>query len=1056
MDKVPLPQIPGSIEFAAGKFFEMTLDLLCVGDIETGHFLQLNPAWEKALGFSVEELMSRPWIDFVHPDDQDATIESGEKLLGGEDLIDFQNRYVCKDGSIKWLAWNTRVDTESKLVYAVARDITEHKKQDMVHNSLAAIVASSRDAIIGKDLNGFITSWNHAAEELYEYSSEEVIGEHITIIIPPDRKDDFSTLMNHVKTGQPVVDFETVRITKSGHRIDVSITLSTVENEDGEVVGISSIARDITQHKINTRKLKLHNEIMDSVGYIQSLYITDTDRKMLFHSLLEEIIELTSSKLGFIGEVIYPSEGAPQVKIHAISAGAWNDFTVTYRNKYESGCLDFSKPLTGQALTSNEVVIWNKENNNGYCLSTPEGHPEIESFMGVPLIQGDKKIGMFGVANRNGGYDQSLVDSIQPIIAAATNVIHAARIEENRKFTEKALRESEQKFKELTENLHQVVWLRTRYEILYVNPAFETIWGRSADTLYEDPDSFMDLIIPEDKQKLKEIIASDKYRETKYLDTQYRIKRDDGEIRWLWVRSFPIRNEMGEMYRTAGIFEDITSMKKSEESMRKMMREMSYLIEEIRNFKTISDRASYGAAIADMQGIITYCNQEFARMHGFRIKEVLGEHMSIFHNKKQMKYVEEHLTRVRENEAVTADKLWHSRKDGSVFPTLMNATMINDDDGSPMFIAATAVDITEMETAEYALKESEAQLSAILETAAEGIITIDEKGSIVSFNNAAEIIFGYSSEEVVGENISIFMTSPNAEDHNKYIERYIATGDAHIIGIGREVTGKRKSGELFPIDLAVSEVLLGDRRIFTGIIRDITERKEIDRMKNEFISVVSHELRTPLTSTIGSLGLLSAGVMGELPEEAMDLINVAKNNTERLVRLINDILDVEKIESGRIVLDIGDHDISEIVDRAMGEMSGFALDKNVELKATVEPHTVKADRDRITQVIVNLLSNAVKFSERGGVVEVVSKVAADRLELRVSDHGEGVPDHFRERIFQKFQQADSSVTRRKGGTGLGLSICKAIIEGHGQKITFEPTPGGGATFVFTMALGNKP
>jgi PAS domain S-box-containing protein len=241
---------------------------------------------------------------------------------------------------------------------------------------------------------------------------------------------------------------------------------------------------------------------------------------------------------------------------------------------------------------------------------------------------------------------------------------------------------------------------------------------------------------------------------------------------------------------------------------------------------------------------------------------------------------------------------------------------------------------------------------------------------------------------------------------------------------------------------------LPGKGLFYGAARDISERKHVEQMKDDFVSVVSHELRTPLTSIRGSLGLLAGGVAGALPERAGVLLDIAAKNSERLVRLINDILDIEKIESGEMGFRLIPQDLMLLVEQAVESNQTYGQPYGIALRIveSVSGVRVRADADRIQQVLTNLLSNAVKFSPREGVVEVGVMAGRGRALIRVSDHGKGIPPGFRSRIFEKFAQADATSTRQQGGTGLGLTISKAIVERHGGRIWFETVEDEGTTF----------
>lgn len=354
-------------------------------------------------------------------------------------------------------------------------------------------------------------------------------------------------------------------------------------------------------------------------------------------------------------------------------------------------------------------------------------------------------------------------------------------------------------------------------------------------------------------------------------------------------------------------------------------------------------------------------------------------------------------------------------------------------------------------------KEVDAQtkkLSAVINNVVDGIISINAVGIIESFNPAAERIFGYSAAEVSGHNIKMLMPKPYVDEHDGYLQNYRDTGEKKIIGSGREVKGLRKNGEIFPMELSVSQIMVDDKRMFIGLVRDITERKKIDKMKNEFISTVSHELRTPLTSIQGALELILSGAMGTISKECTPLLHIASNNSERLIRLINDILDIEKIESGHIELHMKPVEIMSIVHDSIQANQAYGDEYGVtfQLVHQVPNCFVMADSDRLIQVLTNLLSNAAKFSNRGDTVDVGIALREDRVRVCVTDYGSGIPDEFKDRIFNKFSQADASSTKQKGGTGLGLSISKAIIEKLDGSIGYESEINKKTSFYFDLPI----
>ena len=239
------------------------------------------------------------------------------------------------------------------------------------------------------------------------------------------------------------------------------------------------------------------------------------------------------------------------------------------------------------------------------------------------------------------------------------------------------------------------------------------------------------------------------------------------------------------------------------------------------------------------------------------------------------------------------------------------------------------------------------------------------------------------------------------------------------------------------------------------VFRDLTRRREIERMKSEFVSVVSHELRTPLTSIHGSLGLLASGLLGKVNSRGERMLEIAVSNTDRLIRLLNDILDMETLDSGKVEMRRIVCSAGELIDHAIELMRPMAQNQRVSLAATRSELLIYADRDRIIQCLTNLLSNAIKFSEPGKAVRVTANRIGQDARFEVVDQGKGIPEGKRTSIFERFQQVDTSDSRKRGGTGLGLAISRNIVEQHGGKIWVESQLGHGSTFFFTIPLVNQ-
>ncbi|MBX9953270.1 MAG: PAS domain S-box protein [Candidatus Obscuribacterales bacterium] len=363
--------------------------------------------------------------------------------------------------------------------------------------------------------------------------------------------------------------------------------------------------------------------------------------------------------------------------------------------------------------------------------------------------------------------------------------------------------------------------------------------------------------------------------------------------------------------------------------------------------------------------------------------------------------------------------------------------------------------VVDSREAERKLAEREARMRAIVDTAPDGIVTFSDSGEIESANDAMQQMFGYRADELPGTQIAVIMENLRLEAQDE--PKKSQFGEKHTVGIGEEIQGRRKDGSTFPVEAALSVLNLGDRRIYTGIVRDITARKEAEKRVSEFYSTVSHELRTPLTSIRTALGLMTSGAVGELSQKGGHLVRIAGGECDRLIRLINDILDFRKIEAGKLMLKPQLTNPQSLVDTTFQAIRGLADDEGVTLTKSIDfNEALYCDPDRIVQVLTNLISNAIKFSQKGKEVNIrVTETESGRVRFSIIDQGAGIRDDQLSKLFAKFQQLDSSDTRKKGGTGLGLAISKAIVQQHGGEIGVETAAGKGSTFWFELSPGES-
>jgi PAS domain S-box-containing protein len=362
----------------------------------------------------------------------------------------------------------------------------------------------------------------------------------------------------------------------------------------------------------------------------------------------------------------------------------------------------------------------------------------------------------------------------------------------------------------------------------------------------------------------------------------------------------------------------------------------------------------------------------------------------------------------------------------------------------------------ELEEARHQVEASGRKLALFADKAPIAVLELDTEGLVTQVNPGAELLFGYAGPEMIGRPVKERLVLP--ELRAEFDQQWAHLLEAREPLSALKIRSPRRDGLQVVCEWTVTPLVNADGTIVAIIAQgqDVTRQLEAERMKKEFTSTLSHELRTPLTSIIGSLQLINSGVLGDLTQDVGELTAVAERNGTRLLDLINDLLDIEKIESGKLTLAPEVFELGDLIHESLVLNKAFAERFKVrfEVKGVPARYTVHADRKRLLQVMTNLLSNAAKFSPEGGTVEVTMDADARNIRVGVHDRGPGIPEAFRGRIFGRFAQADSTTSRQKSGTGLGLAISKRLVEMMQGRIGFESREGGGTTFWFELPAHN--
>ena len=361
------------------------------------------------------------------------------------------------------------------------------------------------------------------------------------------------------------------------------------------------------------------------------------------------------------------------------------------------------------------------------------------------------------------------------------------------------------------------------------------------------------------------------------------------------------------------------------------------------------------------------------------------------------------------------------------------------------------------------LEDREKRLKALIETAVDGVMIIDAMGIVQEFNPACEQLFGYTADEVLGNNVRMLMPAPYQEEHDQYLFRYRNTGVRRIIGIGREVEGRRKDGSTFPMELSVGEARPGGQQVFVGIIRDVTARHAAElslhiakeqaeganRAKSIFLANMSHEIRTPMNGVLGYTQVLENDA--QLPSRFRQPLRAIRSAGNHLIRLIDEILDLSKIEAGAMELQCRSFDLLDLLEGVAQMFQIRCEEKQLSWQASydIQQGMVSGDDQKLRQVLINLLGNAVKFTDRGSIRLNVQQIGQS-YRFTVEDTGPGISEQERVRLFEPFQQAEQGAI--KGGTGLGLAISRRQVELMGGSLDLDTAPGEGCRFHFELEL----
>ncbi|MEW5859096.1 MAG: PAS domain S-box protein [Cyanobacteriota bacterium] len=636
--------------------------------------------------------------------------------------------------------------------------------------------------------------------------------------------------------------------------------------------------------------------------------------------------------------------------------------------------------------------------------------------------------------------------------------------------TEEALKASEERFRSAFDYAAVgMALVATDGRWLEVNRSLCEILGYSEKELLAT--NFQAITHPDDLETNLEYMHQMLAGKIQHYNVEKRYLHKQGHIVWIFLSASLVHNAKGKPLFNAQI-QDITQRKLAEEERKASQARLAGIL----------DIAEDAIISVNETQKITLFNQGAEKIFGYTATEVIGQSLDLLLPKRAAIAHRQHIrnfdTSTRPARKMgERNEVFGKRKDGIEFPAEASISKL-ELAGEKIFTVILR-DITERKRGEEALS----QLASIVESSEDAIVGKTLDGIITSWNSGAERIYGYTAQEAKGQPISILLTPDHLNEMRLILAR-ISSGERIP---PYETVRLRKDGRQIDVAITISPIKnrAGQVTGASAIARDISDRRAVERLKDEFVSIVSHELRTPLTSIRGALGLLAGGLLTAKPEKAQRMLEIAVSNTDRLVRLINDILDIERIESGQVAMEHQICDAATLMLQASEVMRTMADKAGVTLSVSPTSAQLYADPDRIIQTLTNLLSNAIKFSPPSSSVSLSAEIQQTREPLvetraiasgagergtgkefppsppqpltltvlfKVKDQGRGIPAEKLESVFDRFQQVDASDSRDKGGTGLGLAICRSIVQQHGGRIWVESTLNEGSTFFFTLPL----
>jgi len=1113
-----------------------------------GRWLKVNHSLCEIVGYSEQELLATAFQAITHPDDLDTDLGYAGQLLAGEiRSYQMEKRYFHKLGHVVWIFLSGSLvrDAQSQPLYFIAQiqDITARKQAEEARREseerLQAILDNATAIIYLKDTEGRFILINRQLETLFQKPKEDILGKNNYDFFPKEMADTFHANDRRVIEAGTPLEFEEIVPHDDGIHTYISIKFP-LKDPEGIPYAVCGISTDISDRKRAEDARRASEEqlqaILDNSPAV--IYLIDAhNRHLLINRGYENLVSMTNEEI--VGKSIYDVwphdladvfaannqkvlESGTAIKIEEVAphedglhtyitskfplqdangvpyavCGISTD--ITERKQAEEilrkqACI-FENLYDGVILTDLEgrIIDWNPaaERIFGYAKAEVLGKtpgilhkPEESSVLTHKIIQGmlgaGRWAGEINFIRKDGteGVCETVVVPLHNEQGQAIATIGVNSDISDRKLAMSALRESEERFRSMADSVPVLLWVAgTDALYTFFNRTWLQFTGRTLEQ--ELGVGWMEGLHPDELQRCLNTYQS-AFNARQSFEMEYHLRRADGEYRWILDTGIPRFTPDGTFAGYIGSCIDITERKQVEEERAKLI--------------AILEATPDLVASASLDEQIYYLNSAARKVFGF------GENED-FANFTIPDVHPEWAYEIVRNEGIPAarrDGVWVGEtavlsNDGRDIPVSQVIIAHKSADGSIKMLSTIARDITQQKQIAATLLEAERRWRSLLENVRLVVVGLDNHGKVEYVNPCFLELVGYTKAEVIGKDW--FETFLPLHQRHREQNNFIALLEEEFHNYDHN-TILTKSGEerVIAWNNTLLQNLQGEVIGTLSIGEDITERQVIERMKDEFISVVSHELRTPLTSIHGALNLIASGLVDTQSQKGRRVIEIAAESAERLVRLVNDILELERLESGKISLLKQTCNAADLMIQATDMIQVMANRAGISLSVSPQAIELHADPDRIIQVLTNLLGNAIKFSSSGSTVwltvelqeseesgrvgEWESLASAEEenslfvltqtdqsftsspphpltptVLFNVKDQGRGIPADKLESIFERFHQVDASDSRKKGGTGLGLAICRSIVQQHGGQLWVESTLGEGSSFYFTLPM----